>query len=93
MNIDSVEKGEIVYCNIEFEYERTNFRFKKIFNKILTQCVFARAYDCEDFPNLDVVKYSMLINKMDRKNAYYISKVKIVNLDILARTGYIAKFD
>ena len=93
MNIDSVEKGEIVYCNIELEYERTNFRFKKTFNKILTQFVFARPYDCESFPDLDVVKYSMLINKMDRKNAYYVSKVKIVNLDILARTGYIAKFD
>tara|TARA_R110001583_G_scaffold115588_1_gene266130 strand:- start:2248 stop:2529 length:282 start_codon:yes stop_codon:yes gene_type:complete len=93
MNIDKVEKGEIVYCNIDFEYERTNYKFKKTFNKKLTKCIFARSYDCKSFPNLDVIKYSMLINKIDKKNAYYISKLKIVNLDILVRTGYIAKFD
>ena len=30
----------------------------------------------------------MLINKIDIKNAYYITNVKIVNLKILAKTGY-----
>jgi hypothetical protein len=91
MKIDNVGKGEIVYCNIEIEYERSNYRFKKPFKKLLNQVIFARPYDCEGFPNLEIVKYSMLINKLDRKNAYYITKAKIVNLEILAKTGYINK--
>jgi|TARA_R110001583_G_scaffold160975_2_gene312903 hypothetical protein len=86
MNID---KGEIVYCNLEVQYEKN----KKTYIKLLKQFVFARQYDDNIYPNIDVIKYSMFINKIDKKNAYYISNVKIVNLDILARTGYIAKFD
>ena len=93
MNIEKVNKGEIVYCNIEFEYKRINTKFKTNFTKILNKCIFARPYECDTFPILDVIKYSMLINKIDKKNAYYISNVKIVNLNILARTGYIAKFN
>jgi hypothetical protein len=89
--MDNVEKGEIVYCNIEFEYNKSNYRFKKTFNKIFKNFIFARPYDCTTFPELDVIKYSMLINKIDRKNAYYLSNIKIVNLDILAKTGFIAK--
>lgn len=91
MNIDKVEKGELVYCNIEFEYEKTNSKFKKIFKKKLVDAIFARPYDCINFPNIDVVKYPMLINKIDKKNAYYLSNVKIVYLKILAKTGYINK--
>jgi len=90
MKIDNIEKGELVYCNIEFEYHRSNSKFTK-YNKIINQFIFARQYDCIDFPILDVIKYSMLINKIDKKNAYYIDKVKIVNLDILAKTGFINK--
>ena len=93
MNIEKVNKGEIVYCNIKFEYKRTNTKFKTNFTKVIDKFILARPYDCDTFPILDVVKYSMLINKIDRKNAYYISNVKIVNLNILARTGYIAKFN
>jgi len=88
-----INKGEIVYCDIEFEYQRTNHKHKINFTKILNKCILARPYDCETFPILDVIKYSMLINKIDKKNAYYISNVKIVNLNILARTGYIANFN
>ena len=88
-----INKGEIVYCDIELEYQRKNHIHKKTFTKTLNRCVFSRPYDCNNFPILDVVKYSMLINKMDRKNAYYISNVKVVNLNILARTGYIAKLN
>ena len=93
MKIENVNKGEIVFCNIILEYFRSNYKFKKSFTKNLTECIFARKYDCNDFPNLDVVKYSMFINKLDRKNSQYISNVKIVNLKILTRTGYIAKFN
>ena len=87
----NVNKGEIVYCNIEFQYERKNS--KKIFNKKINQCIFARPYNCNDYPILDVIKYSMLINKIDKKNVYYIFNVKVLNLKILARTGYIANFN
>ena len=31
MKIDNIDKGEIVYCNIEVNYERTNTKFKKPF--------------------------------------------------------------
>jgi hypothetical protein len=89
MKIDNVEKGEIVYCNVEIQYERTNSKMKKLFNKVLNQAIFARPHDCTTFPELDVVKYYMLINKIDRKNSHYISKAKVVNLEILANTGYI----
>ena len=92
MNIDKINKGEIVYCNVEFEYTRINTRLKTNFTKILNKCILARPYDCDTFPILDVIKYSMLINKIDKKNAYYIDCVKVVDLDILVRTGYIAKF-
>ena len=87
----NVNKGEIVYCNIEFQYERKNS--KKIFNKKIDKCIFARPYNCNDYPILDVIKYSMLINKIDKKNAYYIFNVKVLNLKILARTEYIANFN
>ena len=86
MNID---KGEIVYCNLEVQYERN----KKTYKKLLKKFIFARQYDDDIYPNINVIKYSMFINKIDKKNAYHISNVKIVNLDILVRTGYIAKFD
>ena len=88
-----INKGEIVYCDIELEYERKNHKHKKKFIKTLNKCIFARPYECNTFPILDVIKYSMLINKIDKKNAYYISNVKVVNLNILARTGYIAKIN
>jgi len=87
MKIDNVEKGELVYCNIEFEYQRNNSRITK-YKKKINQFIFGRQYDCIDFPIIDVIKYPMLINKIDRKNSYYIDKVKIVNLDILAKTGF-----
>ena len=88
MIIDKVEKGEIIYCNIEFTYNRTNSKFKNLFTKTLNEAIFARNYDCDSFPKLDIIKYAMLINKIDRKNAYYITNLKIVNLEILAKTGY-----
>ena len=91
MNIDKVDKGELVYCNIEFEYQRKNFRYTKTFNKKFQQFIFSRSYDDEIFPKIDVINDSMLINKIDRKNAQYITNVKIVNLDIIKRTGYINK--
>tara|TARA_R110002020_G_scaffold309823_2_gene525724 strand:+ start:71 stop:364 length:294 start_codon:yes stop_codon:yes gene_type:complete len=85
----NINKGEIVYCNLEVEYRRNNRTYIKKFNNF----IFARKYDDYDYPNIDVIKYSMFINKIDRKNAQYISNVKIVNLDIIKRTGYIHKYE
>ena len=85
----NINKGEIVYCNLEVEYKRN----KRTYLKQLNNFVFARNYDDNDFPNIDVIKYSMFINKLDKKNAQYISNVKIVNLDILQRTGYKHKYE
>ena len=86
MNID---KGEIVYCNINVQYKIKNRDYKKILNNI----IFSRPYDDNEYPNLDVIKYLLFINKIDRKKAYYITNVKIVDLYIIARTGFIAKFN
>jgi len=85
----NINNGEIVYCNLEVEYKRNNRTYNKKFN----QFVFAKQYNDTDFPNIDVIKYSMFINKIDRKNAQHISNVKIINLDILVRTGYIHKYE
>ena len=85
----NINKGEIVYCNLEVEYRRNNRTYIKKFNNF----IFARKYDDYDFPNIDVIKYSMFINKIDRKNAQYLSNIKIVNLDIIKRTGYIHKYE
>tara|TARA_R110002012_G_scaffold128149_2_gene280395 strand:- start:106 stop:402 length:297 start_codon:yes stop_codon:yes gene_type:complete len=89
MKIDKLEQGELIYCNIKIEYKRKNSKINKIYNKLFNKFIFSRPYDCIDFPNLDINKYKMLINKLDRKNAYYINNVKIVNLEIITRTGYI----
>ena len=85
----NINKGEIVYCNLEVEYRRNNRTYIKKFNNF----IFARKYDDYDYPNIDVIKYSMFINKIDRKNAQYLSNIKIVNLDIIKRTGYIHKYE
>ncbi len=91
MNIDRVDKGELVYCNIEIEYKRSNYKYNKLLSKKFQQFIFSRSYDDELFPEIDIIKNYMLINKLDRKNAQYITKAKIVNLDIIKRTGYINK--
>ena len=85
----NINKGEIVYCNLEVQYEKN----KKTYKKLLKEFVFARQYDDNIYPNIDVIKYSMVINKIDKKNVYYIFNVKVLNLKILARTGYIANFN
>jgi len=85
----NINKGEIVYCNLEVEYKRN----KRTYLKQLNNFIFSRNYDDNDYPNIDVIKYSMFINKIDKKNAQYISNVKIVNLDILVRTGYKHKYE
>ena len=86
--MDKINKGEIVFCNIEIEYTK----LKKIIKKKFNRFIFSRFYDCIDYPNIDINKYYMLINKLDRKNAHNISNVKIVDLDIIVRTGYKTNF-
>jgi hypothetical protein len=93
MNIDKIEKGEIVYCNITVEYINNKLKSKFPIKKRLNNIIFSRFYDCINFPNLDVIKYSMFINKLDKKNAQYIDNIKIVDLSILARTGYKHKYN
>ena len=89
---DKIKKGELVFCNIGIQYKRKNSKFNKIFYKFFNEFIFSRPYDCENFPNLDINKYKMLINKIDKKNAYFIDNVKIVNLKIITKTGYINKY-
>jgi hypothetical protein len=86
--MDKINKGEIVFCNIEIQYTKLKRTIKKKFNRF----IFSRFYDCIDYPNIDIIKYYMLINKLDKKNANNISNVKIVDLNIIARTGYKTNF-
>lgn len=83
-----INKGEIVYCNMTVTYDKNKRSYKKQLDKI----IFSRGYDDNDYFNLNVIKNKRLINKIDKKNMYILSNIKIVDLNIIARTGYIAKF-
>ena len=88
MNIDQINKGEIVFCNMTITYTRNKRQYKKQ----LTKYVFSRNYDDNLFPELDVIKNRLFINRWDRKNASQIENLKVVNLDILEITLYKHKY-
>jgi hypothetical protein len=84
--MDNLEPGEIVYCDITYEYEKM-FRRKKVKEQaILTNIVFGREYNC-DYPILDYKTYKRDIHKINPKKPLQCS-VKVVDLHIHARTGF-----
>ena len=80
--MDIINKGEIVFCNILLEYLENN----KVKNIELNNVVFSRRY-ISNYPKLD--NGDMIINTI--KSKYIIKDVKVIDLDIIARTGYIHK--
>ena len=84
--MDNLEPGEIVYCDITYEYEKM-FRRKKVKEQaILTNIVFGREYNC-DYPILDYKTYKRDIHKINPKKPLKCS-VKIVDLHIHSRVGF-----
>jgi hypothetical protein len=84
--MDNLEPGEIVYCDITYEYEKIFRRKKAKEQAILTNIVFGREYKC-DYPLLDYEIYKRDIKKINRKKPIECS-VKVVDLHIHARTGF-----
>ena len=89
MKIETLNKGELGYCNMEVLYTKNNKEYKKKLN----QMIFSRNYDDNIFPILNVVNYKRFINKWDKKNNHLITKLEIVSLQIITRTGYKHKPD
>lgn len=80
--MDFINKGEIVYCNILLEYLENN----KVKNLELNKVIFSRKY-ISNYPKLD--NKDIIISKI--KSKYIIKDIKVIDLDIIARTGYIHK--
>lgn len=84
--MDNIEPGEIVYCDITYEYEKIIRNKKTKLQAVLERVVFGREYKC-NYPNLDYSIYKRDIKKINRKKPL-ICDVKVVNLKIHARTGF-----
>jgi len=80
--MDFINKGEIVFCNILLEYLENN----KVKNLELNRVIFSRKY-ISNYPKLD--NKDIIISKI--KSKYIIKDIKVIDLDIIARTGYIHK--
>lgn len=83
--MDKLEKGEIIYGNITISYKQN----KKDKTITLNDEILARKYEC-DYPNLDNKLYSGTLRKIDKKNKGDITDMKVIDVKIKARTGFIA---
>lgn len=79
--MDIINKGEIVFCNITLSYLES----LKLKNIKLDRVVFSRSY-ISNYPNLDI--NDSIVFKIKSKVKCIISDVKVVDLHIIARTGY-----
>ena len=83
--MDDVKKGEIIYGEVTITYKQKNVNKKKT----LTDIVFARKYEC-GFPLLDTSLYSGILRKLDKKSNSLISNMKVIDIKVKARTGFIS---
>jgi len=83
---DSIEPGEIVYCDITYQYERP-FR-KRLKKEVVTlrNVVFGREYD-SSYPYLDYKTYFRDIKKINKKKPLNCD-VEVIDLHIHSRTGF-----
>lgn len=83
--MDIINKGEIVFCNITLSYLES----LKLKNIKLDRVVFSRSY-ISNYPNLDINDSIVfkIKSKIKSKVKCIISDVKVVDLHIIARTGY-----
>jgi len=77
--MDIIDKGEIVFCNIEINYKED----LKIKNIKLNRVVFSRDY-ISNYPILD--KNNFITSKIKRNGI--ISDIKVIDLIVIVRTGF-----
>jgi hypothetical protein len=87
--IDKINYGEIIYGNIKISYQKNNKNYIKEFSKT----VFSKKYNDKLFPILDKNLYSGIVKKLEKNINHYnlLKNIKIIKLNIIARTGYISK--
>ncbi len=84
--MDNLDPGEIVYCDITYQYERPfRNRMKKEVNT-LRNVVFGREYD-SSYPYLDYKTYFRDIKKINKKKPLKCD-VTVIDLKVHARTGF-----
>ena len=84
--MDSLDKGEIVYCDITYQYERPFRNIKKVETVKLYKVVFGREY-VSNYPSLDYNIYKRDIRKINPKKPLDCN-VKVVDLHIHSRVGF-----
>ena len=77
--MDTIDKGEIVLCNIEITYKE-DLKAKSI---KLNRVVFSREY-ISNYPILD--KNNFITSKIKTKGI--LSDIKVIDLSVIVRTGY-----
>ena len=84
--MDKLEKGEIVYCDITYQYERPFRKIQKVETIKLNKVVFGREY-VSDYPLLDYNTYKRDIRKINKKKPLDCD-VKVVDLQVHSRVGF-----
>ena len=84
--MDNLESGEIVYCDITYQYERPFRNRIKTETVELINVVFGREY-VSNYPSLDYNIYKRDIRKINKKNPLDCD-VKVVGLQIHSRVGF-----
>jgi len=84
--MDNIEPGEIVYCDITYEYERPYRNRTKTETVELINVVFGREYD-DTYPLLNYNVYKRDINKINPKKPLECD-ARVIDLKIHARTGF-----
>lgn len=87
--MDTLEPGEIVYCDITYQYDRPYRNAIKTETIEIRNVVFGREYD-ETYPLLDYNVHKRDILKINRKKPLTCD-VKVIDLKIHSRTGFKSK--
>tara|TARA_R100000808_G_C2118007_1_gene130054 strand:- start:80 stop:409 length:330 start_codon:yes stop_codon:yes gene_type:complete len=84
--VDNIEPGEIVYCDITYQYERPYRNRTKTETVELINIVFGREY-VDTYPLLEYKTYKRDILKINRKKPLECD-VRVIDLKVHARTGF-----
>lgn len=84
--MDNIEPGEIVYCNITYQYDRPFRNRIKTETVELIDVVFGREY-VDTYPLLDINVHKRDILKINPKKPLTCD-VKVVDLKIHSRVGF-----
>ena len=84
--MDNLEPGQIVYCDITYEYDRPYRNRTKTETVNLVNIVFGREY-VSTYPLLEYKKYKRDILKINRKKPIQCD-VRVIDLKIHAKMGF-----